>query len=284
MRVETATARRRRRHRLHRLQRPQLPELRAPARRPRGRHQAGDDELLGVSDGRGDFEYNGTSPNGLFAKRAHLVTPVVSPHDRRPRALQPRGARAARPRTSDPSLRDWLERPALLDAVHRAADRAPGLGRVVGRPARRCGASPRASWPSSSTTTACSASATARAGARSAAARSATSRPLVAPVARPPAPATPVAEIRRGADHVEVDAARRRARALRRGGARRPLRPGAGDARRPDRPRARDPRRDPLPAQRGGAAHRPRLLPRRRRAWASWNYHLLDAPAGRADA
>ena len=28
-----------------------------------------------VSDGRGDFEYNGSSPNGLFAKRAHLVTP-----------------------------------------------------------------------------------------------------------------------------------------------------------------------------------------------------------------
>jgi predicted NAD/FAD-binding protein len=23
------------------------------------------------------------------------------------------------------------------------------------------------------------------------------------------------------------------------------------------------------------------MLPRRRRAWASWNYHLLDAPAGR---
>jgi predicted NAD/FAD-binding protein len=28
-----------------------------------------------VSDGVGDFEYNGSSPNGLFAKRAHLVTP-----------------------------------------------------------------------------------------------------------------------------------------------------------------------------------------------------------------
>jgi predicted NAD/FAD-binding protein len=28
-----------------------------------------------VSDGIGDFEYNGGSPNGLFAKRAHLVTP-----------------------------------------------------------------------------------------------------------------------------------------------------------------------------------------------------------------
>jgi predicted NAD/FAD-binding protein len=32
------------------------------------------DMSFGVSDG-GDFEYNGSSPNGLFAKRAHLVTP-----------------------------------------------------------------------------------------------------------------------------------------------------------------------------------------------------------------
>ena len=30
---------------------------------------------FGVSDESGDFEYNGSSPNGLFAKRAHLVTP-----------------------------------------------------------------------------------------------------------------------------------------------------------------------------------------------------------------
>jgi predicted NAD/FAD-binding protein len=30
---------------------------------------------FGVSDGRGDFEYSGASPNGLFAKRARLVTP-----------------------------------------------------------------------------------------------------------------------------------------------------------------------------------------------------------------
>ena len=28
-----------------------------------------------VSDGLGDFEYSGASPNGLFAKRSHLVTP-----------------------------------------------------------------------------------------------------------------------------------------------------------------------------------------------------------------
>jgi len=32
------------------------------------------DMSFGVSDG-GDFEYNGSSPNGLFAKRSHLVTP-----------------------------------------------------------------------------------------------------------------------------------------------------------------------------------------------------------------
>src|SRR5438270_10152528 len=28
-----------------------------------------------VSDGAGDFEYSSASPNGLFAKRAHLITP-----------------------------------------------------------------------------------------------------------------------------------------------------------------------------------------------------------------
>ena len=33
------------------------------------------DMSFSVSDERGDFEYNGSSPNGLFAKRAHLVTP-----------------------------------------------------------------------------------------------------------------------------------------------------------------------------------------------------------------
>ena len=47
-----------------------------------------------------------------------------------------------------------------------------------------------------------------------------------------------------------------RARALRRGRPRHPLRPGARAARRPHRPRARAARRDPVPAQRGGAPHR----------------------------
>ena len=51
-----------------------------------------------------------------------------------------------------------------------------------------------------------------------------------------------------------------------------------------DRPRARAPRRDPLPAQRGGAAHRrARCCRAAARAWASWNYHLLDEPDRPAD-
>ena len=91
---------------------------------------------------------------------------------------------------------------------------------------------------------------------------------------------TPVRSISRNEDHVEVTSARR-ARALRRGRDRDALRPGARAARRPDGPRARAARRDPLPGQRGGAAHRQALLPRRRRAWASWNYHLLDEPTGK---
>jgi len=62
-----------------------------------------------VSDGRGDFEYNGSSPNGLFAKRAHLVTPWFH----RMIADMARFQRAARALLSStspgPSLGDWLE-------------------------------------------------------------------------------------------------------------------------------------------------------------------------------
>jgi predicted NAD/FAD-binding protein len=62
-----------------------------------------------VSDGRGDFEYNGSSPNGLFAKRAHLVTPWFH----RMIADMARFNRAARAllRSEDdgPPLGQWLE-------------------------------------------------------------------------------------------------------------------------------------------------------------------------------
>jgi predicted NAD/FAD-binding protein len=62
-----------------------------------------------VSDGHGDFEYSGGSPNALFAKRAHLLTPWFH----RMMADLARFNRAARTLLRDqgdgPSLGHWLE-------------------------------------------------------------------------------------------------------------------------------------------------------------------------------
>jgi predicted NAD/FAD-binding protein len=62
-----------------------------------------------VSDGRGDFEYNGSSPNGLFAKRAHLLTPwfhrMIADLARFNRAAR----ELLRSRDEGPSLGRWLE-------------------------------------------------------------------------------------------------------------------------------------------------------------------------------
>src|SRR5579884_1663811 len=62
-----------------------------------------------VSDGVGDFEYSSGSPNGLFAKRWHLVTPWFH----RMVADLVRFNRAARellaPAGGGPSLGEWLE-------------------------------------------------------------------------------------------------------------------------------------------------------------------------------
>jgi uncharacterized protein len=63
-----------------------------------------------VSDGMGDFEYSSASPTGLFAKRAHLLTPWFH----RMIADLGRFNRAARELLGDPaegvSLGGWLER------------------------------------------------------------------------------------------------------------------------------------------------------------------------------
>jgi predicted NAD/FAD-binding protein len=62
-----------------------------------------------VSDGIGDFEYSSGSPNGLFAKRSHLFTPWFH----RMVADLARFNRASREllddRAPDVSLREWLE-------------------------------------------------------------------------------------------------------------------------------------------------------------------------------
>jgi uncharacterized protein len=65
------------------------------------------DMSFSVSDGRGDFEYSGSGPNGLFAKRAHLVTPwfhrmVLDLVRFNREALELLSA------DHDVSLRDWL--------------------------------------------------------------------------------------------------------------------------------------------------------------------------------
>jgi predicted NAD/FAD-binding protein len=69
---------------------------------------------FGVSDGLGDFEYSGASPNGLFAKRAHLLTPwfhrMVSDLARFNRAARELLARPGVEAWGGPSLGDWLER------------------------------------------------------------------------------------------------------------------------------------------------------------------------------
>jgi uncharacterized protein len=66
-----------------------------------------------VSDGRGDFEYNGSSPNGLFAKRAHLVTPwfhrMIADMARFNRAARELVRTHGAGRDDGPSLGDWLE-------------------------------------------------------------------------------------------------------------------------------------------------------------------------------
>ena len=90
-----------------------------------------------VSDATGDFEYSSASPNGLFAKRAHLVTPWFH----RMVADLARFNRAARELLEQPgndiSLGAWLEQRALLARVRRAPDRPAGLRRVVGRSRQR---------------------------------------------------------------------------------------------------------------------------------------------------
>jgi predicted NAD/FAD-binding protein len=67
-----------------------------------------------VSDGLGDFEYSGASANGLFAKRQHLLTPwfhrMVSDLARFNRAARELLARPVPADGSSLSLGEWLER------------------------------------------------------------------------------------------------------------------------------------------------------------------------------
>jgi predicted NAD/FAD-binding protein len=238
-----------------------------------------------VSDGLGDFEYNGSSPNGLFAKRAHLVTPwfhrMVADMARFNRAARELVRSHADGRGDGPSLGHWLEQQRFSK---------PFIDRlIVPQASAVWSADPAQMWafparymaeffnnhgmlsfrgrPQWRTITGGSARYV---------------EALLTEFGGRLRLRTPVQTITRTADHVLVT-------------------PRGGDPERFDEvilathsdqalamlADASDRERELL----GAIAYQSneavlhtdvRMLPRRRRAWASWNYHLLDRPDGRS--
>jgi predicted NAD/FAD-binding protein len=230
-----------------------------------------------VSDGIGDFEYSSASPNGLFAKRAHLLSPSFH----RMIADLARFNRAAREllhdRASEVGLREWLEHHRFsrgfverlivpqVSAVWSAAPRQMwsfparflaeffdnhGMLSFHGRPRWRTVSGGSARYVEA----------------------------LTRPFSDRLRLRTPVEAVRRRGDHVLV-------------------KPRGAEAQRFDHvvlathsdqalailADASDREHEIL----GAIPYQPneavlhtdaRMLPRRRRAWASWNYHLLAEP------
>jgi predicted NAD/FAD-binding protein len=236
---------------------------------------------FGVSDTIGDFEYSGASPNGLFAKRGHLLTPWFH----RMLADLVRFNRAARELLDDEgdglSLGHWLERHAFSSAFIERV--------IVPQAAAVWSADPRQMWSFPARFLAEFFDNHGMLGLRG--------RPhwrtiqggsaryveaLSAPWRERLRLSAPVQSIERHESHVLV-------------------KPRDGEAERYDEiviaihsdqalalladadNREREILRA-LPYQSNEAVLHTdvRLLPRRRRAWASWNYHLLEEPSDRA--
>jgi len=236
------------------------------------------DMSFGVSDG-GDFEYNGSSPNGLFAKRSHLVTPWfhrmiadLVRFNANARKLLANGGEG-------PSLGHWLDTGGYSRAfVERLI--VPQASAVWSADPRQMWTFParflieffdnhgvlgfrdRPQWK------------TVRGGSRTYV------EALIRPFRELLRLSTPVRAIHRYDDHVtvtprggeperfdEVIVAAHSDQALR-------MLADASD-REHEILRA-------IPYQPNEAVLHTdaRLLPRRRRAWASWNYHLLEHPVG----
>jgi uncharacterized protein len=234
-----------------------------------------------VSDEAGDFEYNGGSPNGLFAKRRHLLAPWFH----RMIADLLRFNREARTLLSShgpgPSLADWLDELAFSKAfVERL---------IVPQASAVWSADPRQMWSLPARFLAeffdnhGMLGLTDRPRWRTVVGGSAQ---YVETLTRPWCERlrlnTPVHGVERRADHVLV-------------------RPAGGEPERFDEvvlathsDQALELLTDASERERailGALPYQPneavlhtdaRLLPRRRRAWASWNYHLLEQPRGRA--
>jgi predicted NAD/FAD-binding protein len=233
-----------------------------------------------VSDEHGDFEYSSGSPNGLFAKRQHLLAPAfhrmvvdLRRFNRAARQLLVEGG-------EDISLGDWLERQRFSRAF---VDRM-----IVPQMAAVWSADPEQRWRFPARFLAeffdnhGMLSFTGRPQWRTVAGGSVRYvEALIRPFSSRVRLNSAVHAVRRAADHVEVTA------------------------------RGREPERfdevvfathsdqalsliaDPTELEReilGSIPYQPneavlhtdtRLLPRRRRAWASWNYHLLEQPSRR---
>ena len=234
---------------------------------------------FGVSDEAGDFEYASSSPNALFAKRAHLVTPRFHRMLADVVRFQRAGAALLRSR-EDPSLARWLEQQRFSRAFveHVIVPQASAVwsadpGQMWTFPARflaeffenhgMLALRDRPRWR------------TIRGGSHRYV------EALVAPWRDRLRLGTPVRAIHRHADHVTVT-------------------PDGGEPERFDQvvlashsDQALAMLADATPREHeilGAIPYQPneavlhtdaRLLPRRRRAWASWNYHLLDEPTDR---
>ncbi len=233
-----------------------------------------------VSDGNGDFEYNGASANGLFAKRAHLVTPWF--HRMLADLLRfNRAARELLGGSSDGlSLGDWLEQHAFSKAfVERL---------IVPQAAAVWSADPRQMWSFPARFLAEFFDNHGMLGLRDrprwrtvAGGSARYVQALVAPWQSQLRLGAAVQSIERHDDHVLV-------------------RPRAGEPQRFDHvvlathsdqalallADASDREHEilgALPYRHNEAVLHTdaSLLPRRRRAWASWNYHLLEQPRER---
>lgn len=234
---------------------------------------------FGVSDGAG-FEYNGSSPNGLFAVRRHALTPSFQ------RMIVDlirfnREARELLASEEDPSLRQWLERRAYsrefvmrLIIPQASAVWSADPAQMWSFPARflleffdnhgMLGFTGRPGWR------------TVTGGSR------AYVEALVAPWRERLRLSTPVTRVARYPDHVEVcsrDGEPERFDAV-------VLATHSNQALAllADPSELETELLSAIPYQRNEAVlHTDRsLLPRRRRAWASWNYHLVTEDAGRA--
>ena len=234
-----------------------------------------------VSDGRGDFEYSGASPNGLFAKRAHLVTPwfhrMVCDLARFNRAARSLLGSRADADTVGPSLGEWLE---PLHFSRAFVDRL-----IIPQVSAVWSADPRQRWSFPARFLAEFFENHGMLGFRDRprwrVVRGGSARyveALTAPFARRIRPGTPVRSVRRERDGVLVT-------------------PHGGESERFDEvvlathsDQALALLADATPAERAVLEAIPyqvneavlhtdvRMLPRRRRAWASWNYHWQPDP------